>query len=106
MADEHGKMSDIEVAALLKECGAEPPSLNLTSEQKETLRHFVQKNRDFRALKNIIRLTAWQKQIHMLNMEPDTPDLQVKFAKAQGEKEGMLQAVDLLETLVEKDDGE
>lgn len=106
MTGENGKMADIEVAELLEVCGRQPPSLHLTSDQKETLRHFVQKNKDFRALKNIIRVMAWQKQVHLLNMYPAVDNFSVDYAKAQGEKEGMLQAIDLLETLVEKDDGD
>jgi len=94
------------VARLLNEYAQKPPSQHLTAEEKKHLEKFVKQDRTFRKLKDFVRMTAWEKIIPSLNADPSDPDFPVKFARMQGEKEGMLRAIDLLETFVDEEDEE
>ena len=105
---EWGKMadSDEDVARLLKEYSSKPPAQHLTAEEVKELRDFILKNKSFRKLKDLIRINAWGHAVMDLNGDASEEDFRVKFAERQGRRRGMLEALNLLESLVEENDNE
>lgn len=96
--------SDSDVARLLAEYSSKPPKTNLTAEEKKELKEVVIKNRSFRKLKDFVRITAWEQFTPALNGDPGNTEFAVEFARSQGIRDGMLRAIDLLETFVTEDD--
>lgn len=96
--------SDGEVGRLLERWVSKPPRTSLTQEEKKELSAIVLKDKSFRQLKDIVRLTAWSRSVPMLNADPTVPSFPVEYAEQQGFRRGMLYAVDLMEALVEAED--
>jgi DTW domain-containing protein YfiP len=97
--------SDV-VARLLEEYSSKPPKVHLDAEEQKHLAQFVLKDRTFRKLKNMVRITAWEQMIPSMNEDPANPDFAIRFAQAQAMRDGMLRAIDLLETFVEDESNE
>lgn len=98
-------MDSNEIARLLEEYSSEPPKKSLTAEEIKHLSHFVKKDRTFRKLKDLVRITAWEQMVFALNTHPGSEDFVVEFAMAQGKRDGMLKALEMLEDFLEESEG-
>lgn len=97
---------DSEIGRLLELCSSKPPKMKLTSDERRNLASFVTKNKEFRKLKDMVRLTAWARSVHLLNGDPRGEDFSVEFARQQGFRDGMLHAIDLMEQFVTSEEDE
>ena len=95
-----------DVGRLLEEYSSKPPKQHLSKEEINYLRDFVKKDKTFRKLKDFVRIQAWEAMVPQLNMSAEDPDFAIKFARAQGKKDGMLMAIDLLEDLLDEAEDE
>lgn len=94
--------NESEAARLLAEYSSRPPKLSLTTEDQEYLRDFVIRDGTFRKLKDCVRVTAWQGLVQTCNKDAGEDSFPTDFAYEQGKRDGMLQALNLLEYFVEE----
>lgn len=91
-------------ARLLALYASKPPKVNLSGEEKRKLSQFVRKNKDFRKVKDIVRLEAWARSVPMLNEDASSEAFVTRYARNQGFRDGMLFAIDRLEEIVAEED--
>jgi len=97
--------NETEVARLLSEYSSKPPDVKFDEDDKKHLRQIVKQSRSYKRLKDAVRVEAWKVMVPVLQMDPSEEGASIKLATAQGRKQGMLEAIDMLEQFVETDDG-
>lgn len=93
------------LARLLREYSgtSKAPRAKLTQEDKQVL-DGINRQKEFRKLKDAIRLQAYDRYVPVMNVDPARTDLAIHVAHEQGYRDGMLRAVDLLEELLESEE--